>query len=90
MRDVDDASDGGDQVGAGRYNLPGTLGLPGLVIGDFGGDEIAAGQVTIKDLDAGRAAAAAITDNEAWKAKRPGQVTLPRAELVAAIRRIIE
>jgi histidyl-tRNA synthetase len=46
--------------------------------------------VTIKDLDAGRAAAAAIADNEAWKAERPGQVTLPRGELVAAIRRIIE
>jgi histidyl-tRNA synthetase len=63
-------------------------GAPAAVI--LGGDEIAAGQVTIKDLDAGRAAAAAIADNEAWKAERPGQVTLPRGELVAAIRRIIE
>ncbi len=63
-------------------------GAPAAVI--LGGDEIAAGQVTIKDLDAGRAAAAGITDNEAWKAERPGQATLPRADLVAAIRRIIE
>ena len=63
-------------------------GAPAAVI--LGGDEIAADQVTIKDLDAGRAAAAAIADNEAWKAERPGQVTLPRGELVAAIRRIIE
>jgi histidyl-tRNA synthetase len=63
-------------------------GAPAAVI--LGGDEIAAGQVTIKDLDAGRAAAAAITDNEAWKAERPGQMTLPRAELVAAIQSIIE
>ena len=63
-------------------------GAPAAVI--LGGDEIAAGQVTIKDLDAGRAAAAAIADNEAWKAERPGQMTLPRGELVAAIRRIIE
>ena len=63
-------------------------GAPAAVI--LGGDEIAAGQVTIKDLDAGRAAAAVIADNEAWKAERPGQMTLPRGELVAAIRRIIE
>ena len=63
-------------------------GAPAAVI--LGGDEIAAGQVTIKDLDAGRAAAAGIADNEAWKAERPGQVVLPRAELVSAIRRIIE
>ncbi|MCV0414665.1 MAG: histidine--tRNA ligase [Brevundimonas sp.] len=63
-------------------------GAPAAVI--LGGDEIAAGQVTIKDLDAGRAAAAGIADNEAWKAARPGQVVLPRAELVSAIRRIIE
>ena len=63
-------------------------GAPAAVI--LGGDEIAAGQVTIKDLDAGRAAAAAIADNEAWKAERPGQMTLPRGELIAAIRRIIE
>lgn len=63
-------------------------GAPAAVI--LGGDEIAAGQVTIKDLDAGRTAAAGIADNEAWKAERPGQVVLPRAELVSAIRRIIE
>ena len=63
-------------------------GAPAAVI--LGGDEIAAGQVTIKDLDAGRAAAAVIADNEAWKAERPGQMTLPRGEMVAAIRRIIE
>ncbi len=63
-------------------------GAPAAVI--LGGDEIAAGQVTIKDLDAGRAAAAGIADNEAWKTERPGQVVLPRAELVSAIRRIIE
>ncbi|MDQ1154670.1 histidine--tRNA ligase [Brevundimonas sp. SORGH_AS_0993] len=61
---------------------------PAVVI--LGGDEIAAGEVTIKDLDAGRAAAAGIADNEAWKAARPGQFKTPRTELVAAVRRIIE
>jgi len=62
-------------------------GAPAAVI--LGGDEIAAGQVTIKDLDAGHAAAAGVTDNEAWKAERPGQQVVPRAELVATIRGIV-
>ncbi|WP_313013081.1 histidine--tRNA ligase [Brevundimonas sp.] len=63
-------------------------GAPAVVI--LGGDEIAAGEVTIKDLDAGRAAAAAIADNDAWKAERPGQVKIARDGLVAAIKGIIE
>jgi len=63
-------------------------GAPAVVI--LGGDEIAAGEVTIKDLDAGRAAAAAIADNDAWKAERPGQIKIPRDGLVAAIKSIIE
>lgn len=63
-------------------------GAPAVVI--LGGDEIAAGEVTIKDLDAGRAAAAAIADNDAWKAERPGQMKIARDGLVAAIKGIIE
>lgn len=63
-------------------------GAPAVVI--LGGDEIAAGEVTIKDLDAGRAAAAAITDNDAWKAERPGQMKIAREGLVTAIKSIIE
>lgn len=63
-------------------------GAPAVVI--LGGDEIAAGQVTIKDLDAGRAAAAGIADHDAWKAERPGQITVPRGQLVAAILKILE
>ena len=63
-------------------------GSPAVVI--LGGDEIAAGEVTIKDLDAGRAAAAAIADNDAWKAERPGQIKIARADMVSAIRTIIE
>jgi histidyl-tRNA synthetase len=63
-------------------------GAPAAVI--LGGDEIAAGQVTIKDLDAGRAMAAGISDNEAWKAERPGQRIAPRAELVATVRAIVD
>jgi len=55
----------------------------------LGGDEIAAGTVTIKDLDLGRELASGVADNAAWKAERPGQQTIPRGELVAAVRKII-
>jgi histidyl-tRNA synthetase len=61
---------------------------PAAVI--LGDDEIAAGQVTVKDLDLGRELAAGVADHKAWKEERPGQVTVPRAELVAAVRRIVE
>jgi histidyl-tRNA synthetase len=56
----------------------------------LGDDELAAGTVTVKDLDLGRALAAKITDNQVWRGERPGQATLPRGELVAFVRRILE
>jgi histidyl-tRNA synthetase len=62
-------------------------GAPAAVI--LGGDEIAAGQVTVKDLDAGRALAAGVSDNEAWKSERPGQQIVARSELVATVARIV-
>ena len=61
---------------------------PAAVI--MGGDEIAAGTVTIKDLDLGRALSSQVVDNEAWRAERPGQMTVPRGQMVAAILQIIE
>ena len=61
---------------------------PAAVI--LGDDEIAAGAVTIKDLDLGRALAAGVTDNEAWRAERPGQQTVPRAQLIPALRAILD
>jgi histidyl-tRNA synthetase len=67
---------------ADRRNAPAAVML--------GGDEIAAGQVTIKDLDAGRVLAAGVADNEAWKSARPGQSTVARDALVRTIRTIIE
>ncbi|NQE61976.1 histidine--tRNA ligase [Caulobacter sp. RHG1] len=66
---------------ADRRNAPAVVML--------GGDEIAAGTVTIKDLDAGRMAAQGLADNAAWKAERPGQQTIPRDQLVAAVQKII-
>jgi histidyl-tRNA synthetase len=61
---------------------------PAAVI--IGGDEFAAGTVTLKDLDLGRELASGVTDNAAWRAERPGQMTVPRAELVAAVRKIVD
>src|SRR6185436_14277140 len=54
-----------------------------IIVGD---DELAAGTVTVKDLDLGRALASKVTDNAEWRADRPGQQTVPRAELVAVLR----
>ena len=61
---------------------------PAAVI--IGEDERAAGTVTIKDLDLGRALSSQVSDNEAWRKERPGQMNVPRGEMVAAIRSIIE
>ncbi|MGZ8407905.1 MAG: histidine--tRNA ligase [Caulobacteraceae bacterium] len=60
---------------------------PAAVI--IGEDEIASGTVTIKDLDEGRRLAANVSGNAEWRAERPGQLNVPRAELVATIRKII-
>ena len=43
----------------------------------------------MKDLDLGRQLAAEVADNAAWRAERPGQATIPRAELVGFVRRIL-
>ncbi len=56
----------------------------------LGDDELAAGTVTVKDLDLGRALSAQVSDNSAWRAERPGQQTVPRSELTAVLRRILD
>jgi histidyl-tRNA synthetase len=58
-----------------------------VIIGD---EELAADQVTIKDLALGETLAAGVSDYQAWREARPGQVTVPRAELVAAVRKIMD
>ena len=55
-----------------------------------GGDEKAKGVVQIKDLVAGKQAAAAIADNAAWRDERPGQVEVAERDLVAAVKRMLE
>lgn len=67
---------------ADRRNAPAAIML--------GGDEIAAGTATIKDLDLGRALAAKIEGHDAYKSERPGQQTVPRAELVARVKAIVD
>jgi histidyl-tRNA synthetase len=59
---------------------------PAVVI--VGGNERAAGEVTIKDLAKGAEAAKTIADNAAWKSERPGQVTVKRGEMLERIRQI--
>ena len=53
-----------------------------------GGDEKAAGQVTLKDLALGARLAAEIETNEEWKAQ-PAQTTIARSDLVAEVRAMI-
>jgi histidyl-tRNA synthetase len=67
---------------ADRRNAPAAIML--------GGDEIAAGTATIKDLDLGRSLAAKIEGHDAYKAERPGQQTVPRAEMVARVKAIVD
>ena len=56
----------------------------------IGEDELAAGTATVKDLDVGRALSLGVIDNSAWREQRPGQATVPRSELVATIRKILD
>lgn len=50
-----------------------------------GDDELATNSITIKDLDLGRELSTKFVDSESWRAARPGQITVPREALVAAI-----
>jgi histidyl-tRNA synthetase len=56
----------------------------------LGEDEIAAGTVTVKDLDLGRELSSRVADNAAWREQRPGQQTVARGELITVLRRILD
>ena len=62
-------------------------GAPCVVI--QGGDERAKGEVQIKDLIEGAKAAATIKDSKEWREGRPAQVSVPEANLVAAVRNVL-
>jgi histidyl-tRNA synthetase len=55
-----------------------------------GKDERDRGVVQIKDLVAGKAAAAGIADHAAYKTERPGQFEVPVDGVVAGVRRVLE
>jgi histidyl-tRNA synthetase len=62
-------------------------GSPCVVI--QGGDEIARGEVQIKDLIEGARAAESIKDSKEWREGRPAQVSVPEADLVEAVRGVL-
>jgi len=63
-------------------------GIPVAVI--LGEDELAQGVVSIKDLYAGKVGRASIEDRDAYReAGKTGQTTIPRADMVGVIRRML-
>jgi histidyl-tRNA synthetase len=55
----------------------------------YGSNEKEQGVVTIKDLVAGRERMKPTADRKEYLAQRAGQITVPRAELVETIRRML-
>lgn len=63
-------------------------GIPIAVI--IGEDELAAGVVSIKDLEAGKAGREDIDDREAYReAGKTGQITVSRADMIETVRRLL-
>lgn len=54
-----------------------------------GEDERARGVVTLKDMDVGRRISEKIDDRDDWLAERPGQLEVPRVELVERVRALL-
>ena len=63
-------------------------GAPCVVI--QGGDELAAGEVQIKDLIEGTRLSEDIKDSEEWRQGRPAQFSVPEADLVTAVKDVLE
>jgi histidyl-tRNA synthetase len=55
----------------------------------YGSNEKQQGVVTLKDMVVGREKAKAVGDRREWLATRSGQVVVPRAELVTAVRNLL-
>ncbi len=62
-------------------------GSPCVVI--QGGDELAKGEVTLKDLIEGERLSSEIEDNQAWREARPAQFSVKEGELVEAVRSVL-
>ena len=54
-----------------------------------GEDELARGEVTIKDLVEGNRLSAEITDNKEWREGRPAQFSVGEGEIVEAVQKVI-
>jgi histidyl-tRNA synthetase len=54
-----------------------------------GGEELARGEVSLKDLRQGQELAQGVTDRNTWLQTLPGQVSVPRAKLVEGVRDIL-
>ncbi len=54
-----------------------------------GGDELAKGEVQVKDLIEGAKAAATIKDAKEWREGRPAQFSVPEAQLVEAVKGVL-
>lgn len=55
----------------------------------MGEDELAKGEVTLKDLYLGAEMAKAIETNEEWKSARPAQTTIKRETMVSAVKAML-
>jgi histidyl-tRNA synthetase len=55
----------------------------------YGSNEKEQGTVTIKDMSVGREKAKDVGDRREWLAARPGQVTVPRAQLVETVTQML-
>lgn len=62
-------------------------GAPVAII--VGGDELAAGTVTLKDLKLGAELSKNVADNKEWREGRVAQATAPKDALVAEVRKIL-
>jgi histidyl-tRNA synthetase len=55
----------------------------------MGEDEMAAGEVTLKDLALGKEMAKAIESNEEWRSSRPAQESCARGELITRVKAML-
>lgn len=61
---------------------------PAVIIA--GEDEFARGEISIKDMQLGAQMSKDIADRETWRKAQPAQQSVPRAELVSAVSKIVQ
>jgi histidyl-tRNA synthetase len=54
----------------------------------MGSDEAARGYITVKDLEAGKAASEGLGDRQTWVSERPGQFEIARSELIGRLKQL--